>query len=94
MADAEDNKPRYCELNANKDQFPCDLTAFNAAFIGVVASLAGGLMVLCLSMRVRSDIRLFWLFLGVFCVFLSPFSQQTSLVISFLPTDQKKPPRK
>jgi hypothetical protein len=67
MADAEDNKPRYCELNANKDQFPCDLTAFNAAFIGVVAALAGGLMVLCLSMRVRS-IRLFWLFLGVlFC---------------------------
>lgn len=42
--------PRYCEQH--KDVFPCDLTSSNAAFIGGVASLAGVIMVVCLSMRV------------------------------------------
>ena len=36
----------------NQAKFPCNLTAFNAAFIGAIASLAGGIMVVCLNMRV------------------------------------------
>lgn len=41
----------WCAQHQN--QFPCDLTAFNAAFIGAIASLAGGIMVVCLNLRVR-----------------------------------------
>ena len=47
-----DTPVNWCAQNQNK--FPCDLTAFNAAFIGAIASLAGGIMVVCLNMRVRT----------------------------------------
>lgn len=52
MAD-EPTQVNFCLTH--QDQFPCDLTAFNAAFIGAIASLAGGIMVVCLSMRVRGE---------------------------------------
>lgn len=54
MAEAptEDN---WCAQHQN--QFPCDLTAFNAAFIGAIASLAGGIMVVCLQLRIRKSPR-------------------------------------
>lgn len=47
MASYEEN---YCA--SHRTTFPCDLTAFNAAFIGAIAALAGGIMVVCLSLRV------------------------------------------
>lgn len=54
MADSTENV-NWCAQNQN--QFPCDLTAFNAAFIGAIASLAGGIMVICLQMRIKKSPR-------------------------------------
>ncbi|CAB9504414.1 energized vacuolar membrane proton pump [Seminavis robusta] len=45
----------YCA--SNPATFPCNLTAFNAAFIGAIASLAGGIMVVCLNMRIKKSPR-------------------------------------